>query len=82
MRVKVSGYRDLNFTTENGQVKGTQIFYSRPVDGVVGEETNKLFIRSGFPLPPDLAPGKFLDVFCDTKGRVEHIQVVNTPAGK
>lgn len=82
MRVYVRGIRKLDFTTDSGPIKGTQIFYSRPVDGVVGEETNKLFIRSGFPLPPDLAPGKSLDVFCDTKGRVEHIQVVNTPAGK
>ena len=82
MRINVRGLKNVDFNSDNGPVKGTQIFYSRPADGVVGEETNKLFIRSGFPLPPDLAPGKFLDVFCDTKGRVEHIQVVNTPAGK
>lgn len=76
MRVCVRGIRALDFATDSGQVKGTQIFYSRPIDGVVGEETSKIFIRSDFPLPPELAPGKLVDIFCDTKGHVEHIQVV------
>lgn len=76
MRVCVRGIRTLDFKTAEGEIKGTQIFYSHPNDGVVGEKTDKLFVRSGFPLPSDLTPGKFIDVFCDTKGRLEHIQLV------
>ena len=75
MRVCVRGIRTLDFTTDNGQVKGTQIFYTHPSDGVIGEKTDKIFIRSDFPLPPELAPGKFIDIFCDIKGRIEHIQM-------
>ena len=82
MRVCVRGTRALDFTTDNGRVKGTQIFYSRPVDGVIGEETNKIFIHSDFPLPSELVPGKVIDIFCDTKGHIEHIQLAASPAGK
>lgn len=82
MRVCVRGIRELDFKTAEGEVKGTQIFYSHPSDGVIGEKTDKIFIRKGFALPPDLAPGKYLDIFCDTKGHVEHIQIVAASAGK
>lgn len=82
MRVCVRGIRQLDFKTAEGEVQGTQIFFSHPSDGVMGEKTDKIFIRKGFPLPPELAPGKYLDIFCDTKGHVEHIQVVSTAAGK
>ena len=76
MRVCVRGIRTLDFKTAEGEIKGTQIFYSLPSDGVVGEKTDKLFVRSGFSLPPELAPGKFIDIYCDTKGHLEHIQLV------
>ena len=84
MRVCVRGIRELDFKTENGdEVKGTQVFYSHPEEGVIGEKTDKLFIRKGsLQLPPELAPGKYLDIFCDTKGRLEYIQAVSTSAGK
>ena len=57
------GIRELDFKTDDGdEVKGTQIFYSYPSDGVIGEKTDKLFVRKGsFQLPPELAPGKHLD---------------------
>lgn len=84
MRICIRGIRELDFKTDDGdEVKGTQIFYSYPSDGVTGEKTDKLFVRKGsFQLPPELAPGKHLDIFCDTKGHVEYIQVVSTSAGK
>lgn len=84
MRACVRGTRELDFKTANGdEVKGTQIFYSHPDDGVIGEKTDKLFIRKGsLQLPPELAPGKYLDIFCDTKGRVEYIKIVSTSSGK
>ena len=82
MRVCVRGIRELDFKTADGEVKGTQVFYSYPSEGIIGEKVDKLFLRKGFPLPAELAPGKYLDIFCDTKGHVEHIQPVNTSAGK
>jgi len=84
LRICIRGIRELDFKTDDGdEVKGTQIFYSYPSDGVTGEKTDKLFVRKGsFQLPPELAPGKHLDIFCDTKGHVEYIQAVSTSAGK
>lgn len=77
MRVKICGIRSLDFISKNGDViAGTQIFYSHPADGVIGEKTDKPFLPKGFPLPSKLAPGKMADIFCDTKGRAEHIQLV------
>lgn len=79
MRAYARGIKQLDFTTKEGErVKGTQVFYTYASDGVVGEAADKIFLRQDFPIPPDLAPGKAIDIFCDTKGRVEHIQVVNT----
>ena len=82
MRVYIRGMKDVDFASDAGPVKGTKIYYSRPVDGVVGEETDSIFVRGGFPLPPDLAPGKILDIFCDRKGRLELIQIVQSPPSK
>lgn len=82
MRVRVHGIRVLDFTSNGEQVQGTQIFYSHPCEGVTGEKTDKMFLRKGFTLPPELAPGKVLDVFCDTKGHVEHVQIVPASASK
>lgn len=80
MRVCVRGIRTLDFVSNGDPVQGTQIFYTHPSDGIIGEKADKIFIRKGFSLPPELAPGKYIDIFCDTKGHVEHIQVVSAPA--
>lgn len=76
MRVHLLGTRHLDFKSESGEVRGIQLFFSYKHDGVIGEIVDKLFVRDGFALPPELAPGQFLDIFCDTKGHVEHIQIV------
>ena len=77
MRVRVHGVRILDFVSDGGKIQGTQIFISYPKEDVTGEITDKVFVRQGFPLPPELAPGKIIDIFCDTKGRVEAIQIVS-----
>ena len=83
MRAYARGIKQLDFTTKEGErVKGTQVFVSYPSDGVVGEIVDKIFLREGFTLPPELAPGKVIDIYCDTKGHVEHIQVVSASTEK
>ena len=80
MRAVIRGLCTLNFKTSNGDaIEGTQVFFTYAANGVVGEKAEKIFLRKGFPIPPELAPGKMVDIFCDTKGRVEPIQLV---AGK
>lgn len=77
MRICIRGIRHLDFKTADGDVQGTQIFYSHPSEGVTGEKTDKVFLRKGFPLPAELTPGKYCDIYCDIKGHVEHIQIVS-----
>lgn len=82
MRVRLIGKRELDFVSNGEKIQGTQLFFSHPSDGVLGEKTDKLFVRYGFPLPKELSPGSILDIFCDTKGRVEAIQIVSAAAAK
>lgn len=82
MRVHVIGTRPLDFISNGEAIQGTQVFFSHPADGVIGEKTDKIFIRKGFPLPPELKPGMAVDIFCDTKGRLEYMQMVETSTGK
>lgn len=82
MRVCIRGIRQLDFTTPDGEVKRTQIFFSHPSEGVTGEKTDKIFVRQGFALPADLAPGRQCDIYCDTKGHVEYVQLVAATASK
>lgn len=78
MRVHIIGIRALNFMSNGEPIQGTQCFFSHLADGVIGEKADKILVRKGFPLPPELAPGMVVDIFCDTKGRLEHMQVVKS----
>ena len=51
MIVRLLGSRKLDFSSQNEQVKGTQLFYAYKSDGVDGEMCDKLFLRDGFKLP-------------------------------
>lgn len=82
MRACLIGMRELDFISNGEPVQGFQLFISHKADGVVGEKTDKIFLRKGFSLPAELAPGKHIDIFCDTRGHVEHIAVVSASAGK
>lgn len=82
MRVRLIGKRELDFVSNGEKIQGTQLFFSHPSDGVLGEKTDKIFIRHGFTLPAELAPGSILDIFCDTKGHVEAVQMVSAPVKK
>lgn len=75
MRATLLGTRALNFTTEQGSVKGTQLFIAFRENGVDGEMCDKLFIREDFLLP-DLKPGDFIEIDYNHRGRPENVRVV------
>lgn len=77
MLVLVMGHRVLDFESDGGRVKGTQLFVAYAEDGVVGQMTDKLFFKDGFDLP-ELTPGMTLDVTFNRRGRPE--KVVAAPA--
>lgn len=76
MRATLLGKRTLDFTTDQGQVKGVQLFISfRDNSDVEGETCDKLFIKEGFLLP-DLKPGDSLEISYNHRGKVEDVRVV------
>jgi len=56
-------------------VKGFQWYISFPEENVVGEMTDKLFLRDGFTLPT-CKPGDMLDITFNRKGKPETITVI------
>nr|WP_319487811.1 hypothetical protein [uncultured Caproiciproducens sp.] len=76
MKAKLIGTRKLNFQSGDGTaVKGIQLYISFPDESVVGEMTDKLFLRDGFALPA-CAPGAVLDITFNRKGKPEAITLV------
>ena len=77
MKVRLLGVRELDFTAnDNSKIKGSQLFTSYPEEGVVGEMTDKFFVREGFDLPP-LKPGEILEISFNKKGKPESVKSVN-----
>jgi len=71
------GMRNLDFTgNDNSSVKGVQLFIAFDEQGVVGKQTDKLFLRNEFPLPENLKPGDTLDVAFTNRGKPESIKIV------
>ncbi len=76
MKAKLLGARELNFQSGDGTaVKGIQLYISFPDDNVVGEMTDKLFLRDGFSLPA-CKPGDMLEITFNRKGKPETITLV------
>lgn len=76
MRVTLIGARELDFKSSEGtDIKGVQLFISFPDENVVGEMTDKLFLRDGFTLPT-CKPGDALEVTFNRKGKPESIKAV------
>lgn len=81
MDMKLLGFRKLDFTTEDGAVKGYQLFTGNEEEGVTGLMTDRLFVRDGMELPA-LTVGMTLDVEFNRKGRVVAVKAATAPAAK
>ena len=79
MKVKLLGARELDFQSNDGPVKGIQLYISFLDDTVVGEMTDKLFVRDGFSLPA-CKPGDALEITFNRKGKPETITLVGKQA--
>lgn len=76
MKAKLFGARELNFQSSDGTaVKGIQLYISFPDENVVGEMTDKLFLRDGFALPA-CKPGDMLEITFNRKGKPETITLI------
>ena len=76
MKAKLLGARELNFQSgDRTTVKGVQLYISFPEESVVGEMTDKLFLRENFSLPA-CKPGDMLDITFNRKGKPETITII------
>lgn len=76
MKAKLLGVRELDFKSNDGSaIKGTQWYISFPEEGVVGEMTDKLFLRDGFAIPA-CKPGDMLEISFNRKGKPESVTLI------
>ena len=74
----VIGMRALNFTSNDGhQIVGTTLFVSFDDDSesVIGEKTDKLFVKDSIALPSNLKPGDAVNISFTQKGKVEKVSL-------
>ena len=75
MLYTILGFRELDFIASDGkQVIGTQFFGKFKDPDVIGEKTDKLFVRPEIDLPPNLKVGDIIDVSYNNRGKVESIR--------
>lgn len=71
---KIVGLRDVNFTDQKSgaQIVGKTIYCTHKVDGVIGEEGKKYFVKSGIKMT-DISIGSQVDIFFDDRGKITSI---------
>ena len=80
MNIRLTGYRDLDFTDDNGKpVKGTQLFGNFLEEGVNGHAADKFFIKSSIEMPT-LTSGTDYDIEFNRKGKVISVTLASQVA--
>lgn len=71
---KIVGMRDVNFTDQKSgaQIVGKTLFVTHKVDGVLGEEGKKYFVKSGIALT-GVTIGSNVDIFFDDRGKITNV---------
>ena len=83
MQAILHGIQKVDFVNDQGErIQGTKLFLSYRDEKVVGQKTDKLFLKAGYQLPQGLATGAVLDMSFDISKHLDKIQVVSPPATK
>lgn len=83
MQAITYGVQEVDFINDQGQrIEGTKLYIGYRDDKVVGQRADKLFLKKGFPIPKELAPGAVLELSFDINKRLDRLQVISTPAAK
>lgn len=81
MQAVAYGVQELDFTNDQGErVQGTRLFIGYRDEKVLGQRTEKLFVKKGFPLPKELVPGAVIELSFDINKRLDKLQVISTPS--
>lgn len=79
MKVKVTGFRKVNFTDQNTgrTVNGTSLYVVYPDPDVVGERSDKFFIDENLNLDlSQVLPGVALNLMFNRRGKVSSFDIV------
>lgn len=69
------GYTRLDFQSGSGQqIKGYTLYISYPQDNVIGERTDKVFVREEIAIPK-VKIGDTLNLSFDVRGKLESINL-------
>lgn len=75
------GLQPIDFINNNGErIEGTNVFVGYRDENVIGQRTEKLFIKKGFPIPKELVPGAVIELWFDIKKRLDGIRIVSVPS--
>lgn len=74
MIAKLLGMAELDFTSGNGEkIQGCNLFVSYQDENVVGEKTDKFYVKKEIKMPEQIKIGDELNIFFNSKGKVEAI---------
>ena len=77
MIVKLLGFRNLDFTTNKGDViRGFNLYVGFEDPEVSGLHTEKFFVKEGIELPKDTKINDSIDIAFNMKGKVDAIYPV------
>lgn len=83
MQAVAYGVQTVDFVNDQGErIEGTRLYIGYRDDKVIGQRTDKLFLKKGFPIPKELAPGAVLELSFDINKRLDRLQVVSSTAAK
>lgn len=83
MQAYTHGIQVVDFVNDQGErIEGHRLYIGYRDEKVAGQRTEKLFVKKGFPIPKESAPGAVIDLSFDINKRLDKLQVISTPAAK
>lgn len=75
IKARLIGYSKLDFQSGSGeQIKGYSLYISYPQDNVIGERTDKVFVREEIEIPK-VKVGDMLNLSFNVRGKLESINL-------
>ncbi len=76
MKAIVRGVRPVNFESNGNKIEGNSVYVSFETEGVIGEATERYFVKSSVASAKDLPIGKTVEIYFTSRGKVDMIYAV------
>ena len=78
MQAYTHGIQVVDFVNDQGErIEGHRLYIGYRDEKVAGQRTEKLFVKKGFPIPKESAPGAVIDLSFDINKRLDKLQVIS-----